>query len=51
MKEGFVFNCTDCGKRIRVNYGEVYSIYFRGEGIYKKFCKECALKSIYKEKR
>lgn len=51
MKEGFIFNCADCGKKIRVNHGEVYSIYFHEEDIYKEFCKECALKSIDKEKR
>lgn len=51
MKDGFVFNCTDCGKKIRVNYGEVYLRHLLKEDIYQEVCKECALKSIDKDKR
>lgn len=46
--EGFKFNCTDCGKLIRVNYGEVYLRYLPKEDIYEEICKECALK-FYKK--
>lgn len=47
--KGFIFTCTDCGKTIRANYGEVYLRYLPKEDIYQEVCKACALKTKNKE--
>lgn len=46
---GFIFNCTDCGKTIKVNNGEVYLRYLPNEDVYEEICKECAVKTKNKE--